>query len=602
MKRFLPQHLAASVALSLALPAACRSTPAVHPAGTTAHAGLAGVLSDCWAHRLQHNPIEATYLGFGGYNAELALPTPEAQESRRRAVRALAARIGAISPNALNEADRLSYELAREELELAAAEFELEIDTASWAVDPLEGPQSMFLTLAPLQPAGTEEEREALLARWRKIPSYYDAVVANLRRGVANHRTASRTAITKTIQQLDEVLATPPRESPLCAAPGGSMAPKEFRDQLESIVSQSIYPAIERYRAVLRDEVLPRAQLDEHCGVSHLSGGEAYYSWCIRKHTSLDLSAAEIHAIGKREVDRIRAEISALGRSALGVADMEAIQARLRGDESMHFQSREEVEGKARDTLERARVGVEPVLGLQPKAACEVVRVPAHEERDTTIAYYRAPTTDGSRPGRYYINTFAPNTRTRYEAEVLAFHEAIPGHHTQIALAQELAGLPLVRRHGHATAYVEGWALYCERLCDELGLYTGDIDRLGMLSFDAWRACRLVVDTGMHAMGWSRQQAIDYMRENTLLAENNVENEIDRYIAWPGQALAYKLGQREILNLRSRAQVALGREFDLASFHDCVLGAGPMTLSALRRRVDSWIEASRSGSPAARGS
>jgi uncharacterized protein (DUF885 family) len=221
-----------------------------------------------------------------------------------------------------------------------------------------------------------------------------------------------------------------------------------------------------------------------------------------------------------------------------------------------------------------------------------VVRVPAAEEQETTIAYYRGPASDGSQPGRYFINTFAPETRPRYDAEVLAFHEAVPGHHLQIALAQETESLPRFRRETGSTAYVEGWALYTERLADELGLYSSDLDRLGMLSFDAWRACRLVVDTGLHAYGWTRQQAIDYMTANTLLAENNVENEVDRYIVWPGQAVAYKVGQREILALRAEAQAKLGERFDLKAFHDVVLGSGAVTLRVLRQNVQEWIERS----------
>jgi uncharacterized protein (DUF885 family) len=229
-------------------------------------------------------------------------------------------------------------------------------------------------------------------------------------------------------------------------------------------------------------------------------------------------------------------------------------------------------------------------FGILPQADCEVVRIAAHEEKDSTIAYYRRPAPDGSRPGRYFINTFAPETRPRYEAEVLAYHEGIPGHHLQIAIAQELTSIPLFRRHTGSTAFVEGWALYTERLSDEMGLYSGDLDRLGVLSFDAWRACRLVVDTGLHAFGWSRQKAIDYLYENTLLAKNNVVNEVDRYIAWPGQALAYKIGQREILSLRDRAQAELGPDFSYPEFHDRVLENGAVSLETLRSVVGSWID------------
>jgi uncharacterized protein (DUF885 family) len=211
------------------------------------------------------------------------------------------------------------------------------------------------------------------------------------------------------------------------------------------------------------------------------------------------------------------------------------------------------------------------------------------EAPQSTIAYYHQPATDGSRPGRYMINTYLPTTRPRYEAEALAFHEAVPGHHLQIAIAQELGDLPTFRKHMGTTAFVEGWGLYAERLAGEMGLYTGDTDRFGALSYDAWRACRLVVDTGLHAMGWTRQQAIDYMVENTVLAPNNIVNEVDRYLTWPGQALAYKVGQREILALRDEAREKLGARFDIKGFHDAVLGQGAVTLPVLREQVEAWM-------------
>ena len=214
--------------------------------------------------------------------------------------------------------------------------------------------------------------------------------------------------------------------------------------------------------------------------------------------------------------------------------------------------------------------------------------MPEHEEKHSTIAYYREPAVDGSRPGQYYINTSEPETRPRYEAEALAYHEAVPGHHLQLAIGQELTSLPKFRRHTGPTAYVEGWGLYTERLADEMGLYSGDLDRIGVLSFDAWRACRLVVDTGMHALGWTRQQAIDFMLEHTALAANNVTNEVDRYIAMPGQALAYKIGQREILRLRAESERELGDRFDIRAFHDAVLSHGVVGLDTLGEIVGDW--------------
>jgi uncharacterized protein (DUF885 family) len=281
--------------------------------------------------------------------------------------------------------------------------------------------------------------------------------------------------------------------------------------------------------------------------------------------------------------------MEALAGRTIGSRSRAGAIARLRGDPALHFATREEVHAKAEEALGRAAAAIPAWFGRLPRAACVVVDMPAHEEEHTTIAYYRHPADDGTRPGQYYLNTSHPETRPRYEAEVLAYHESIPGHHLQIAIAQELEGLPAFRRHLGPNAFLEGWGLYTERLADEMGLYTGDLDRIGVLSFDAWRASRLVVDTGMHAMGWTRRAAIDYMLEHTALAANNIVNEVDRYIALPGQALAYKTGQLELLRLRAEARERLGAAFDIRAFHDTVLENGAIALPALREAVGAWM-------------
>jgi uncharacterized protein (DUF885 family) len=305
-------------------------------------------------------------------------------------------------------------------------------------------------------------------------------------------------------------------------------------------------------------------------------------------HTSLDLPPEQLHQLGLEQVARFRRDLGELGTRALGTSDVAEIQKKLRSDPAMHFATAAEVEGKAREALGRARAAIPKWFGTLPRAECEVKVMGEHEAPYSTIAYYRQSAADGSRPGYYMINTWKPETRPRYEAEALAWHEAIPGHHLQIAIAQELKGLPEFRKHQGVTAYVEGWALYTERLADEMGLYSADIDRIGMLSYDAWRACRLVVDTGLHAMGWSRQKAIDYMVENSVLAPNNIENEVDRYIGWPGQALAYKVGQLEILKLRDEGRNRLGERFDIKGFHDVVLRNGAIALPVLRKQVEEY--------------
>jgi uncharacterized protein (DUF885 family) len=318
----------------------------------------------------------------------------------------------------------------------------------------------------------------------------------------------------------------------------------------------------------------------------------------IRVHTSLDLDPHQLHQTGLDEVAKFRRDLAALGQSVLGTSDIAEIQRRLRTSPDMHFKTGAEVEAKARETLARAQAAVPAWFGkIQPKAPCEVRVMGMHEAPYSTIAYYRQPSADGKRPGTYMINTYLPETRPRYEAEALAFHESVPGHHLQIAVAQELKGIPEFRKHTGVTAYVEGWGLYAERLASEMGLYSSGLDSLGILSYDAWRACRLVVDTGMHAEGWSRQQAIDYMTQNSLLAENNIVNEVDRYLTWPGQALAYKVGQMEILKLRDEAKEKLGPRFDIKDFHDAVLGNGAVSLPVLRQQVEAYIQAAAAGAP-----
>jgi uncharacterized protein (DUF885 family) len=466
-------------------------------------------------------------------------------------------------------------------------------------VDPLDGPQVMFQNVPSFQPIRDEHEAEMLLARWREMGPWIDRLVESSRDALARGVAAPAALARSVIDELDGLLARPTAEWPL-AAPAADLPvsiPGAARERLaaaiRAAIDGAIRPAHERYRAFLADELLPAARGDDRPGLSHLPDGEDAYRRLVRYHTTLDLSPTEIHRIGLDETERIDAEFRRLGESILGTSDLDAVLAGLRSNPELHFRTPQEVFDVAQSTLDRANAAIPAWFGRLPKAPCIVVEMAPHEAEHSTIAYYREPASDGSRPGAYYVNTTKPETRPRYEAEVLAVHEAVPGHHLQIALAQELDALPAFRRLGGPTAYVEGWGLYTERLAVEMGLISEGVARLGVASFDAWRACRLVVDTGMHALGWSRDRAITFMLEHTALAENNVVNEVDRYLAMPGQALAYKLGQREILRLRDRARDALGGRFDIRAFHDAVLGQGAVGLGTLGRIVDRWIDDQR---------
>jgi len=565
------------------------------PKSATGAHRLAPLARAYWDAYLRQSPLFATVIGVRGYNDKLPDITPEGRAGWITQLEAFHERAAAISENELQPAERTT----RSEL-LTTISTDLDwarADLEEWTVDPLNGPVVSFLNVESYQPLRTVVDGRRMVARWAAMAPYLDDHVANLRRGLKAGKMAVRSGVTKVIEEIEDLAANRldawPLLKPLAGAHPEWTAKDRaaFRDGLTAAVRDRVRPAFLRLGDVLRTEILPQSRPDDRPGLIHVPGGPAAYPQLIHAYTALDLSPDDVHATGMREVARINRELEDLGEKALGTRDRAAILKRLRTDPDLYFRTRDEVEEKARQALARARRAIPRFFGRLPNAECEVVRIEPHEEKHSTIAYYRWPAADGSRPGRYYINTYAPETRPRYEAEVLAYHESIPGHHLQIAIAQELEGLPAFRKHLGVTAFTEGWGLYTERLADEMGLYTADLDRIGVLSYDAWRACRLVVDTGMHAMGWTRKRAIDFMLANTALAESNIVNEVDRYIAWPGQALAYKVGQLEIRRLRTEAEKRLGSRFDLRSFHDIVLGSGAVSLQTLRQLVEQFIAA-----------
>jgi uncharacterized protein (DUF885 family) len=564
---------------------------------------LADLAAEYWHAYLAFRPVNATGLGERAYDALVEDRSPPARAAQMRRLDDLLARVRALRGEATADEETTRSALV-EQIESDLAELACNLD--DWTVDPLEGPQVMAFNIEAFQPIRTVAEGRDMVERWRRIGGWIDGHIANLRGGVGRGRVAVSSPVGRVVGTLDELLAEPDDAWALlnpARVEHPDWPPHElaaFRADLRDAVATGIRPALARLVGVLRDEILPAARPDDRPGISELAGGAEDYRRLVRVHTSLDLDPVDIHRTGLDEVERINAELVRLGERALGTRSgrRAEILGRLRADPALHFSTAEEIVASARAAVERARAVTPRWFGRQPRAACEVVEMGAHEAKDGTIAYYRQPAPDGSRPGQFFINTHAPETRPRYEAEALAYHEAVPGHHFQIAIAQELDGLPEFRRHLGTTAFWEGWGLYTERLSDEMGLYAGDVDRIGMLSLDAWRACRLVVDTGMHALGWTRQQAIDFMVENTALAENNIVNEVDRYIVWPAQALAYKTGQLELLRLRSEAQAALGDAFDIRAFHDAVLGDGALGLGTLARVVRAKLGLAETAQPA----
>jgi uncharacterized protein (DUF885 family) len=553
-------------------------------------AELDRLAEDFWDAVLAADPMQGTAIGDHRYGDRLSDISPEGRAAQIGRFEAIGHALAALPAETDPEAVRTQAAMA-EAIEARVAF--LSADARAYTVDAMNGPQTQFLDIPSLQPLRDTTDGEAMLSRWWAMGPWVDAQIAQLRRGLGGGRTPVAGSVRRVITQLDALLARPledwPLLAPLQAEHGlwSDGAWRAFEVGLSGSVRDGLRPAFARYRTFLADEALAHARDEEHVGIGHLAGGAEMYARLARAHTTTERSPREIHEIGLAEIAKIDAEITELGGRVLGAPDLPATLAAMRGDPSVHFSSAEEIVAVAERSLARAVDAIPAWFGRLPQARCEVVRMQPHEEQHSTIAYYREPSQDGLRPGRYYINTYAPETRPRYEAEALAFHEAVPGHHLQVAMGQELDRLPAFRRHGETTAFVEGWGLYAERLADEMGLYSADLDRIGMLSYDAWRASRLVVDTGMHALAWSRGAAIDFMLAHTALAENNIANEVDRYIGWPGQALAYKIGQLEIRRLRSEAEAALGSSFHIRRFHDAVLDHGALPLSVLRRSVAS---------------
>ncbi len=577
----------------LALAAAQLAAPAARAASRDSL--MSGLCDEYWQAHLKASPSEATTLGDRRYDTLLEDASPAAIAAREEELRHQKARAEAVKPESLSPGWQLNRSLLLESIEASLTRVRCHFE--EWSVDPRSGPQVDFFNLASNTPLRSVAEGRDFVRRCQAMGPAVDQVIANLGTGLKAGKAANAEQVAAVIEELDGTLKQPAGEWELLAPVKephenwSAAEQKEILDGTAAAARDILKPAFERYRAFLATRVLPVARPQDKAGLSNIPGGLENYQRLIRMHTSLDRTPEQLHQLGLEEVARVRKATSELGSKVLGTSDLKQIQDKLRTDPGMHFATAQEVEDKARATLARARAAIPAWFGILPKAPCDVKVMGLYEAPHSTIAYYQPGAPDGSRPGHYMINTYKPETRPRYEAEALAFHESIPGHHLQLAIAQELTGLPEFRKQEGTTAFVEGWGLYCERLADEMGLYSGDLDRMGMLSFDAWRACRLVVDTGIHAKGWSRQQAIDYMKENTLLAENNIVNEVDRYIADPGQALAYKCGQLELLRLKAEAREKLGARFKNSDFHDAVLRNGAVTLGVLGEQVEAYIAA-----------
>jgi len=542
-----------------------------------------------WEARLEDSPLFANFLGDHRYDDRVDDLSAAADGRRWARWSDLRGRAEATGTD-VDATDTVTRELLLHELDDALRSIDLRLVEMSW--DQLEGVHADLLITAGQLSAPEPEHAAMAVVRTRRYSDMLARAAERWRDGLAAGRTPARLNVVRSINQVEGYLASSLDGDPFVTltGPEGWDGVDAWRAELAAVVESDLRPAFARYRDVLRDELLPVARPDDRPGLCHLPDGTAVYQALVELHTGLPLTPDELHAVGMAEVTgSLPAEYAEIGGRLFGTEDVAEVYARLTGDPSLRYGSADEILAHAGACLETATAAMGDWFGILPEAPCVLTPVPDYLAADSPAAYYTPPAPDGSRPGEYHVNLHDPTARGRAETASIAFHEAIPGHHLQLAIATERTELPAFRRltWGH-TAFVEGWALYTERLADEMGLYETDLDRLGMLASDSWRACRLVVDTGLHAMGWTREQAVEFMVAHAPVNREEIEVEVDRYVGMPGQALAYKVGQREILRLRDGARTALGPRFTMPGFHDTVLGAATVSLRVLRDRVAAW--------------
>jgi uncharacterized protein (DUF885 family) len=541
------------------------------------------------------DPLSISLLGVQGYDDLLPDPSRDAATRVAGQLRSIEERVAALDVATLNDADRVDAAV----LARLAWGARVDLEEGIWEADAgSEGyfsPPAMVFMCVPSVTVDSDASRDGYLKRLRGLGDYFDAIRGRFVQARADDRHSTRAGLLRAVDQLRGHLALPIEEDLLANPPlGDGYDGAAFLSESRGVVLTMVRPAMDRLAAYMEGPMMESARDDEHVGIRFVPGGEASYKLAVRRQTTTDLTPDEIHQIGLERIAGLQHEWKELGERVLGETDVPTILTRLREDTTLRFETSAEIIKVAQDALDRAEAARDDWFPPYRIAPCIVEEVHPIEARNAALAHYVPPTADGSRPGAHWILTLEPEKRFRYEYEALSFHESSPGHHLQIATAQTLSELPRYRRYldAQACAFIEGWGLYSERLADEMGLYTSDLARLGMLSFDALRACRLVVDTGMHHLGWSRQQAIDFMWSNTATTMGNVTNEIDRYIGWPAQALAYMIGRREIERLRRVATEQLGDTFDIRGFHGAVLGNGAVPLTVLEQNVLAWIDAS----------
>ncbi len=546
----------------------------------------------CWKQNMEENPEWATFIGYPGLNDKWGDRSFAAIERRKKENLSIMEAVSSISKEKLSESDRLNYDLFKDQtaLNIEGAEFPGEL----MPISQMGGVQQDIAQLLTVTPANTTKDYQDILARLKGVPVFVGQVRALLERGLKEGITPPQVTLRDVPQQVRNQIVKDPAEAPILVPfkeiPNSipKTEQEKLRKEAYSIYTREIAPVFEALAGYLEKNYLPgcRAAI----GLSDLPNGKKWYAYQVKSYTTTAMTPEEIFNLGESEVRRIRGEMEKVIKETGFKGDFAGFSEFLRTDPQFYFTKPDDLLQTYRDICKRADPELIKLFGHLPRLPYGIKPVPAYAEKSQTTAYYEPGSLKAGRPGYYFANTYDLKSRPKWEMEALSLHEAVPGHHLQTAIAQELEDLPEFRRWGWYTAYGEGWGLYSEGLGYDMGFYEDPYSKFGQLTYEMWSAIRLVVDVGMHWKGWSRQQAIDYFTQNIGKAEHDITVEVDRYIVWPGQALAYKIGQLKIKELREAAQKDLGEKFDVRAFHDLVLDSGPVPLNILEQMVKDWIQ------------
>ena len=533
-----------------------------------------------WAYYLQAEPTHAHLIGHYAGAGEFEVATRAGEDEEIAALRGFAERAEAIDESGLDDQQRVTRAVLVSDATTRADVLASRL--TELGADPIFGPQVSMPILMGMLALPDAQVAEALVDKLRGMGRFYGELAERQREGVSTGRLPAAFAAADTVAQLDGILSTPVADDRLLVTtpPPTDIDIDAWKARLRAVVESEVRPGMAAYRDVLRDEVLPLARPDDKCGLGWLPDGDDAYAATLRKYTTTGKGAQEIHDIGLAQIEKLAHEYRSLGPEVVGTDDLQEIFSAMRSDPELHFSRGEELIEASEVAMQRAWDAMPAWFEVLPQAPCAVQATTTGAK-----AFYFPPAGDGSRGGTFFVNIADPESWGIFELESMAFHEGIPGHHLQLAIASELQGVPEFRKHLHNSAYAEGWGLYTERLSDEMGLYSGAVDRMGMFAADSMRACRLVVDTGLHALGWSREQAVQYMVANSPLAEGVVRPEVDRYVVSPGQATSYMVGRLEIQRMRTEAQQRLGDAFEVKKFHSAVLDSGSLPLGVLDQVV-----------------